>query len=483
MRGKSRFARLLDVTDIPHYPAVGWVHRRWADLSLARQFLMAGALVLAAGMAIMGFWVARQVEASVTRNTATATALYVDSVISPLLPDLKGSDVLSEGARRALDETLSRGALGDRLASFKIWKEDGLILYSSRPELVGKRFEPTENLRQAWAGQVTADFDELHDEEDALERAEGRPLLEVYSPIREPWTGVVVAVAEFYEIADELEKNIRSVRTGSWLVVGLVTVGMMALLSGIVARGSRTIEVQRQHLEARIAQLSRLAAQNDALRLRVERASSRAVALNERYLRRISADLHDGPAQLLALASLKLGDSRMLTGTAKVQADELRSVRKHLDAAMSEIREICRGLTLPQIERFGLADVLQAAVSAHRQRTGTDVTLISPDGDPKLNVSEKICVFRFVQEGLNNAFRHAGGIGQGVAATLAGGTLNVVVEDRGPGFDIASLSGDGLGLAGLRERVESLGGEFAVTSSPAGTRLAMSLKLSGYDAE
>jgi signal transduction histidine kinase len=444
-------------------------------LSLAQQFLLAGAAVLVVGMLAIGIWVSRQIEDGVTRNTATATALYVDSVIAPLLPDLRGSERLSEGARRALDETLSQGALGDRLASFKIWKEDGLIAYSSRPELIGKRFEPTENLERAWAGQVTADFDELEDEEDALERAEGLPLLEVYSPIREPWSGEVVAVAEFYEIAHELRQNIRSATFGSWLVVALVTIGMMGLLSGIVARGSRVIAVQREHLEARVAELSRVAAQNRDLHRRVQRASSRAVALNERLLKRISADLHDGPAQLLALAALKLGDSA--ASSAEHPPHELALIREHLADAMREIREICRGLTLPQIEALDLQELLRTATSAHEQRTGTEVALsVSGEAEP-MSVSEKICVYRFVQEGLNNAYRHAGGLGQSVSAVAAGRLLSVEVADRGGGFDPAARSADNLGLAGLRERIESLGGEFSVESSPSGTRLTMTLNL------
>ena len=433
-------------------------------------------------MFIIGLWVTRQIEENVTRNTAAATALYVDSVIAPLLPDLRSAERLSEGARRALDETLSQGTLGQRLASFKIWREDGLIVYSSRPELIGRRFEPTDNLSQAWAGQVTAEFDELHDEEDALERAEGEPLLEIYSPIREPWSGDVVAVAEFYEVAGELREAIYDARLASWLVVAVVTLGMGGLLSGIVLSGSRLIATQRQHLEARVAELSRLVAQNRELRLRVERASSRAVALNERFLRRISADLHDGPAQLLALASLKLGDSRVLSEADPGRSDELVQIREHLNEAMREIREICRGLTLPQIERLGLPELLQAAVAAHRQRTGTEVALSAPDTAPSMSVSEKICVFRFVQEGLNNAFRHAGGVGQSVAADVSGMILTVSIADAGPGFQVEAADGGGLGLAGLRERVESLGGTFAVESTEAGTRLTMVLRLADGEA-
>jgi signal transduction histidine kinase len=459
------------VTDLAHRRTFEGVRRQWTALTLARQFSLAGGAVLLAGMAVIGLWVTRQIEEGVTRNAATATALYVDSVIAPLLPDVRGEEALPEGARRALDETLSQGALGRRLASFKIWREGGLIAYSSEPELIGRRFEPTDNLERAWSGQVTAEFDELEDEENVLERAEGVPLLEIYSPLREPWSGEVVAVAEFYEVADDLQRDLLAARTRSWLVVAAVTLGMMGLLSGIVLRGSNMITAQRGALERRIAELSRLLAQNEELRLRVQQASSRAVALNERYLKRISADLHDGPAQLLALASLRLGDSRVASG-----AGELDAIRTHLDEAMREIRDICRGLVLPHIEAMDLPQLLGAAVGAHEQRTGTSVALRLPETAVSLTPSEKICVYRFVQEGLSNAFRHAGGRGQSVAAAVSNGALTVTVADRGGGFDVGMGDGEGLGLAGLRERIESLGGRLDVESSPSGTRLSMNLR-------
>jgi signal transduction histidine kinase len=218
-----------------------------------------------------------------------------------------------------------------------------------------------------------------------------------------------------------------------------------------------------------------VAAQNRDLHRRVQRASSRAVALNERLLKRISADLHDGPAQLLALAALKLGNSA--ASSAEHPPHELALIRKHLADAMREIREICRGLTLPQIEALDLQELLRTATSAHEQRTGTEVTLsVSGEAEP-MSVSEKICVYRFVQEGLNNAYRHAGGLGQSVSGVAAGRSLTVEVADRGPGFDPAARRAESLGLAGLRERIESLGGEFAVESSPSGTRLTMTLNL------
>ncbi|TIP71427.1 MAG: sensor histidine kinase, partial [Mesorhizobium sp.] len=78
----------------------------------------------------------------------------------------------------------------------------------------------------------------------------------------------------------------------TWFDVAAVTAVFFLGLSVIVFRGSRTIRSQSRSLKQRIAELSDLVAQNKMLRLRVQRASQRATALNERYLRRIGADLH-----------------------------------------------------------------------------------------------------------------------------------------------------------------------------------------------
>lgn len=77
---------------------------------------------------------------------------------------------------------------------------------------------------------------------------------------------------------------------------------------GIVHNGSRTIQKQRLSLEQRVAQLSRLLAENTDLRQRVDYANQRMADANESMLRQISADLHDGSVQLLGLALLKRGD-------------------------------------------------------------------------------------------------------------------------------------------------------------------------------
>jgi signal transduction histidine kinase len=448
----------------------------WNSWSLAGQFLLAGGIVSLVVMAMVGAVVTRVIEDSVTRNSAAVTALYVDSVIAPILPDMRTNEVLDDTITRALDETLGQGALGKRLFSFRLWRRDGTVLYANDKSLVGSRFPPSSNLQAAFAGKLVAEFNRIEDVESARERESRQPLLEVYAPVLQPWSGEVVAVSEFYEIATEFQRSLSLARLWGWAAVVAAMLGLFLALSAIVLRGSRTIAAQRRALVKQVSELSALLEQNRLLGARVQRASERAVTVNESYLRRIGADLHDGPAQLVALASMKLaGMSRAVSAALVGSAGQLAAIRTSLDDALAEIRAICGGLVLPQIEASDTREVIARAVRAHEQRTGTNVDLSLPDEAGELTPSGKICVYRFVQEALSNAYRHAGGAGQSVRFGIEEGRVVVEVSDSGPGFDPAAVRREALGLAGLRERVESLGGIFTVETSGGGTTLRMVL--------
>ncbi len=458
----------------PSQPLAKADQRAW-QLSLAQRFALTGGAVMLVGMLALGFWVVAKIEEGVTRNTANATALYVESVIAPLSQELKRSNGLSPAAMRALDEVLKNTALGRRVLSFKLWLDGGRIVYATNPELQGKAFPPTDPLKTAWGGHVVAHFDALGDAEDAPERAIGIPLLEIYSPIREVWSGNVIGVAEFYEDARELQANISAARRQSWLVVGAAALATAAALFGVVLGGSRTIERQQLALKARVAELALLAADNQALRLRVQRASSRASALNERYLRRISAELHDGPAQLVGFAALRIESIEVEADTAR-RAEEVVAIRAALADALRDLRSISRGLALPEIEGMALSQVIEHAVATHRTRTGAAVTVALAGELPSeaLPRSLRICVYRFLQEGLNNVYRHAGGVEARVQAEVTADQLDLSIADAGAGFEADQPRQGRLGLSGMRDRIESLGGLFQVDSKAgAGTRIAM----------
>lgn len=467
-----------DAQPLPRETRWTELRARVAALPLHYRFALAGSVVTLIGMLIIGTIVSRSIESGVVRNSAISSAVYMESFIAPMSQELVSSETLSDETVQRMRTLLESPPLSERVVTVKIWRQNGLLAFSSDADLIGKRFEQSEDLRQAWAGHLNASFDELGDAENERERETGVPLLEVYNPIHSILTGEIIAVAEFYLDATELEADLRDAHARAWAVVALVTLATFIALFGIVRSGSRTIEDQTRRLKQQLNELARVSAQNESLRAKVQDASRRVSETNERYMRRVSAELHDGPAQALALASLRL-DALMRRATVARDDPEARSLRTTLEEALRDVRDLCKGLTLPELNGRSVSETLELAVGAHERRTGTPVgrdfgsdhRLMEPAPHPFL-----ICMYRFVQEGLMNAYRHAPGAAVTVESGVTGNHVEIRVTDTGPGFDPAVISDAGLGLPGLRERVESIGGTFEILTCPnGGTRVGLML--------
>ncbi len=270
-------------------------------------------------------------------------------------------------------------------------------------------------------------------EESELEQETGLPLLEIYSPIRAPWSGRVIGVVEFYEDGTNLAQSIQVARRESWLVVALVMLAMSASLIGIVYRGSRTIDEQREKLKSQLDKVGRASEQNRILRKRVQKSSERVSEINENFLRRTSAELHDGPSQLLALASMKICDVGDIANTA-ARDRELLLIRGVLDEAMREIRNICNGLSLPEIRNLSVNETIGRAANVHANRTDSAIDISLLEQDIAAPMSVRICIYRFVQETLNNAWQHADASGQSICCKYDDRSrqLKIRVSDTGP---------------------------------------------------
>lgn len=450
---------------------------RWRQLNLTSQFAIVAAIVIGIAMAVLGTWVAGQIETSVIRHTAVAAALYMDRFVEPHVQELATGNTLSSKSQAALRDLRTNERIGKELVDIKVWRTDGTVVYSSQEQLIGQRFPLEGNLRMALQGIVGAEFDELEAEENVLERRMSRHMLEIYAPIRETGSGRVIAVAEFYQLSDQLANELMWARGESALVVGALSLFMLVALSGIVRRGSRTITTQQKTLSERVSELSRLLTQNDELRQRVADANRRSAEHSEQFLRRVSAELHDGPVQLIGLVLLRLDGlcPRSKPPEPPLPNKDLEIVRGALKDALTEIRDLSHGLAMPELENVSYTGALDIAVSNHERRSGTVVeTQYSEHLPASIPASIKTAAYRFVQEGLNNAFRHADGLGQRVETHWDGNHLTVEVSDEGVGIQNKPpvSAKNGLGLNGLRDRIEALGGTMAITSAPeAGTCL------------
>lgn len=456
---------------------------RRAAMLLHHKFALTGSVVTLIGMLVIGHLVSSRIQSSVVRNSAISSAVYMESFIAPLSQELVASAALSPETIARLDRMLSGPPLSEQIYSSKIWRKGGFLAYSTDSDLIGRTFEPGEDLKRAWKGELSASFDELEDSENLRERLAGLPLLEVYNPIHSIHTGKVIAVAEVYLDASQLMSDLRAARLEAWSAVAAVTAATFLALFGIVRVGGLTIARQNRELSARLDELSRISTQNAGLRERARVATLRATEINERYMRRVSAELHDGPAQALALASLRFASLVRRASTAESQ-HEAQELKDTLDDALRDVRNLCHGLALPELEGRTIAETLEMAIGMHERRTRMQVGRRFSSGKTLgLTVPHPIliCLYRFLQEGLMNGFRHAGGKGQVVEARLDPGSVTVSVTDNGPGFVPGETNIEGLGLSGLRQRIESIGGEFSVESHPGlGTRLTLSLSRDGW---
>jgi len=455
---------------------------RWLDrLSLSQRFFLANlAILLVAGLAV-GVWIGNQLERSIVDRTASVTALYVESIIEPSVASLADGGELTPEEIETLDSHLASSALSERVRSLRLWSRDGEVIYSPYAKLIGQRFPVEGHLAEAWAGEVVTEMDDLSGEENEWERQYWDRLLEMYIPVRERGTEDIIAVAEFYLPPKDIDDQVAQARLTAWGLVTLAIVLAGLLLWRVVKRGSDTIQRQEAALSRQVDELTDLLEENAELNGRVHSAAERTTTLNERSMRRVSSDLHDGPAQMLSLAMLRLDrlQQRAQQGDPP-SAVEIAEVEDVLQEAMTDMRAVAAGLRLPELTSMTAEEVAARAVEDHERRSDADVQLDAHDMPPDVPLPVRIALFRAMQESLSNATRH-GGVDV-VQVELHGKTssgrsgragLLLVVRDAGTGFDPSILaSNEGLGLAGIREQAEVLGGTFAISSAPgAGTEL------------
>lgn len=452
-----------------------------ARLSLSQQFLLVSFPILLTTTLVLGWWTGRQVHESVVQRIGADTALYVDGFIAPQLQGVDETGQLTDAERHALHALMADAEWARRIVSLRIWRPDGLVLFSSDGADAGRKLEIDEGLEAASAGSI---YSEISVRRGRVQRDHGQPLermIETYTPIHTSGRGRIGAVAEFYQMPDDVDREAGAAQRRSWGVVAGAMLATYLLLFIVVRRGSRTIAAQRGALGEQVTQLTALNAQNLQLHQRVRRAAQEAVVLNEALLQRISANVHDGPCQDLGFALMQIKNLRdgREAGQATA-AEELDRVSHAVQAAINDLRTISADLEMPDIEPLAIEEVAQRVVRDFIGKTRRPVVLTT-EVPPRLpaHVRVKTTLYRLLQESLANAYRHAPDSDCFVRVTADTRRVDVEVSDNGPGFDVAAaFTGRRLGLNGMRQRVESLGGDFELTSTPGrGTTVRVSLPI------
>jgi PAS domain-containing protein/ABC-type uncharacterized transport system substrate-binding protein len=196
--------------------------------------------------------------------------------------------------------------------------------------------------------------------------------------------------------------------------------------------------------------------------------TGRLISAQEDERRRIARDLHDDLQQRLALLAIELDGIALghsvLSG--KEVATRARDLWRQTTEVSTELHQLSYRLHPSKLEALGLLATVQGYCRELSQR-GLRVTF-THDGVPSAIPDDvALCVFRIVQESLQNVVKHSGVTDARMTMSGADGSLRLVVADAGRGFDVgAALNRGGLGLISMRERMNLVGGNMTIRSVP-----------------
>ena len=246
------------------------------------------------------------------------------------------------------------------------------------------------------------------------------------------------------------------------------------------------IERANRELERRVEErTSEVAAANTRLeeRERVRQQLLRKViSAQEDERRRIARELHDETSQTLAALSMSV-ETALATSQAADTRERLSDVRRLVDRMQEELHRLIVNLRPSILDDLGLAAAIRWFAGRQLGSAGVAVRCEVADLERRLPSEIETALFRAVQEAVVNIARHAGAESVLIQGTLDAGRLAIEVEDDGRGFDVAGVperseSLRGIGLLGMRERLEILGGQLTIDSEPgAGTRVIMEVPM------
>jgi len=201
---------------------------------------------------------------------------------------------------------------------------------------------------------------------------------------------------------------------------------------------------------------------------RLRNFSEDALRATEDERKRIARELHDDTAQRLATLILRVGNLARERDHER-RAKIFEEVREEIVDAAESVKRLSRGLRPPEIEELGL----ELALRAHARtltESGFRVRAQIGSVDDHLDATEKLAVYRILQEGLSNARRHSGAPSAWVRLFRSGENVVGEVIDRGRGFEPGrSIRGEaGLGLVGMQERATMIGGRVSIDSEEGG---------------
>jgi len=201
--------------------------------------------------------------------------------------------------------------------------------------------------------------------------------------------------------------------------------------------------------------------------------SSRLMRMQDEERRRIARELHDSLGQDLAAAKMTV-DGILHQHGGETKDQSALEASKSIDRALQQVRTMSHLLHPPLLDEVGLVSALRWYLEGMTKRSGIETTLdVRPSSFPRLTPRFETAIFRIIQEALTNVFRHSEASHSSV--TLVRNAENVAVEirDNGKGLDEDTMKfrpgNVGVGIGGMRQRVEEFGGALKLSNANPGT--------------
>ena len=231
---------------------------------------------------------------------------------------------------------------------------------------------------------------------------------------------------------------------------------------------SSQMAVVLEYLSGELGQVSRIleSAKNRQM------IGLKIILAQEEERKRISREIHDGPAQLLANLVLRteIVERMIAKQDFKLVQDEIIDLKSQVRSSLEEMRKVIFNLRPMALDDLGLIPTLRKYVHDFEEKTKIRTTFETRGKEHRMSSPMEAAIFRLVQEALNNAAKHAFPTFVGVDINYQGEMLRIVIQDNGLGFKVDQLEERNkghthFGLIGMRERVELLEGRMDIEST------------------
>ncbi len=217
----------------------------------------------------------------------------------------------------------------------------------------------------------------------------------------------------------------------------------------------------------------------------LEVLSGARVDAQEAERRRIAREIHDGLGQILTAIKLNVEIMEDAPSVREEDRKKFDDVKGLLDSVMKEARQISYDLMPSVLEDFGLVPALQLLSEKFGEQSRVRVQFFSKGDIGRISQRKEIALYRIVQEALTNSVRHGEATQITLQVSLSDHILRLTIEDNGKGMEEAMqrmrrAQGGGIGLASMRERVNSFNGTLSIDSAPGkGTLIIVELPMEG----